>query len=425
MMKNILNLFNALDTKTFYTLFDHAIEPIVITDANLLDGVKILFANRVFCTTTGYTQEELIGKSPKLFQGKDSNHKILRELKGELLKGNDFVGQSVNYKKDGSSYIVKWSILPLKDKNANTIGYISFQKVIDKEINLKHEKLLSSIVSISTNLILVTDIEGIIVYTNDAFCKKLGYSKEELLGKHTRILKSGKQDNNFYKKMWRSILKTGKFSDIFISRKKDNTLFYDKKDISTLKDDEGNPVYYVSISRDITHDIQKQKTLEEQVFVDTLTTLYNRKKYNEIIEQKIKTFQSSEELFSLILIDIDFFKNINDTYGHDIGDYVLQEFSSLLKNNTRDDDVLFRWGGEEFAILVNKEIDEAYKLAKKLRESIAKHNFQSIKITASFGISQINTGVNKQLLFNKADHALYQAKQSGRDKVVYDEETNK
>lgn len=424
MMKNILDLFDKLDTKTLYNLFDHAIDPIVITDANLIDGVRILFANRVFCSTTEYTQEELIGKSPKIFQGKDSNYKLLKELKSELLSGNDFVGQSINYKKNGSSYIVKWSILPLKDTNGKTLGYISFQKVINRDINMEHEKLLSSIVNISNNLILVTDLEGAIVYINDSFSKKLGYTKDELVGKHTRILKSDKQDNNFYKKMWQGILKTGKFSDIFISKKKDGTLFYDKKDITTIRDNEGNPVYYVSISRDITQDVLKQKELEEEVFIDSLTTLYNRKKYDEIIEQKIETYTKEKQLFSLILIDIDHFKNINDTYGHDIGDFILKEFSLLIKENTRDDDILFRWGGEEFAILIQKKASDAFSLAQKLRQFIAKHNFQSIKITASFGISQISTGVNKQLLFNKADHALYQAKKSGRNKVVYDEETN-
>lgn len=412
-----MDILNSISLQSLYKSFDNSLDPIVITNSDLENGVKMVYVNNAFCQTTEYKRSELIGKSPKILQGKKSNFKVLQELKEELKKANTYCGQTVNYKKSGQSYLVKWSISPLKDNDENIIAFISYQKVLQNSIKFDHEKLLSSVVDISKNLVLVSDLNGKIVYVNNAFCNKLGYDKDELLSEHTRVLKSGEQNSSFYFKMWKSILTKGSFSDVFISRKKDGSLFYDKKDINTIKDKNGDPIYYVSISHDITNQVQKEKKLQKEVFVDTLTKQYNRKKYDKVISQKIEKFNQDKELFSLILIDIDHFKSINDNYGHDMGDYILKEFASLIKENIRSTDMLFRWGGEEFALLVDQDKEQALKTATKLKETIKKHNFQSIKITASFGISQIEDNIISSRLFNNADKVLYEAKKSGRDCV--------
>lgn len=417
-MDQFTSLFASMDQKSLYEIFETSFDPVVVTDANWDAGVKIIFVNEAFCNATGYTKEEVVGKNPKILQGKESNYKILKELKRELKKGNKFIGQTVNYKKNKTPYYVKWSIVPIKTEDEEILGYISFQKVIERKgLDIQHDKLLSSIVDISKNLILVTDLEGFIVYINNSFSEKLGYKKEELIGRHSRILKSDVQDQSFYKTMWHSILKTGKFSDIFISRKKDGTLFYDKKDISTIVDDEGNPLYYVSISRDITKQMEKEQKLKSQVFRDTLTKLYNRRKYNDVIREKIESFQKNGDIFSLILVDIDHFKKLNDTYGHDVGDLILKELAVLLQENIRSDDMVFRWGGEEFALIVHKPSSTAAIIAEKLRAVISETELGSTKITASFGVAEIAKDMDKQALFNKADKALYEAKEFGRNRV--------
>lgn len=424
-MKKEMKILKKINKNSILDVLEHSVEPVLITDASWDKGIKIIYVNRTFCTTTGYTRKELIGKNPKIFQGEESNFKVLKELKTELIKGNHFLGQSINYKKDKSSYIVKWSISPLKDKKGDVIAYISFQKTISRDLNLKKEKLLSSVVDTSKNLILVTDLEGIIVYTNDAFSKKLGYEKGELIGSHSRILKSGMQSEKFYKNMWNSILSKGSFSDTFISKKKDGTLFYDKKQISTIKDEQANPIYYVSYSIDITKQIENEKELKTQIYIDELTQTYNRKKYELTIQEYIKSYITHKEVFTLILIDIDFFKVINDEYGHDIGDYILTQFAELIQSNIRGEDKLFRWGGEEFALLIKTNSEKAMNLAQKLKNIINKKSFQSIKITASFGISQVSPHTNKEMIFSQADQALYKAKNSGRNRIVtFEKEQN-
>lgn len=423
-MKNLHNFLKNCDLSSFENIFESAIFPIIITDANWKTGIKIIYVNRAFCASTGYLKSELVGKSPKIFQGKDSNYKVLKELRTELIKGNGFTGESVNYKKDGTSYYVQWSINPIRDKS-EIIGYISYQKTIHKTEKQEYLNVLNSLVKTSNDIVIVTDLEGFIVYVNEAFTKQMQYDKNELLGRHTRVLKSGKQSATFYKKMWDELLEFGTFTGVFVSRKKDGSLFSDKKEIRTLCDESGKPIYYVSSSQDITSEIEKQRNLEAEINTDTLTQLYNRKKYDETIEELVTKFSKTKEVFSLVLIDIDFFKDINDTYGHDIGDYILVELAKLLKENTRDSDMLFRWGGEEFIIIVKASSDQAYNLAQKLRGIIENHKFQSILITASFGVSQIKRDTTQKTLFTQGDKALYQAKNEGRNKVIlYDDIEN-
>jgi diguanylate cyclase (GGDEF)-like protein/PAS domain S-box-containing protein len=408
---------NDIDIKSLYSSFEHSIDPIAITDSNWEEGIKFIYVNRAFCTQTGYLKEELIGKSPKIFQGEESNKILLQELKEDLQNDKDFIGQGINYKKDGTKYFVKWSISPLKDKNGKTIAYISYQKVLEKIVKFENEKLLSSIVQNSENLIIATDLNGIIVFTNEAFNNTLGYKQDELIGKHSRILKSGKQDKGFYKSMWRSLLRDGVFEGVFESKRKDGSLFYDKKYIKTLKDEDGNSIYYMSISTDISKQKRKEEELKKELYLDNLTNIFNRRKYEEIIDKKILNYKTNDEEFSLILIDIDHFKQINDNYGHDMGDYILKEFAKLIKNNIRDNDMLFRWGGEEFALIIDKKSSDSKILCEKLRLLISTNHFQSIKITASFGISSMLKAKDKKELFINSDKALYKAKNSGRDKV--------
>lgn len=248
-MKPLPNITN----ESFFSAFEHAIEPIAITDANLNTGVRFIFVNESFTKETGYSKDELIGKSPKILQGKNSNHKMLAQLKQTLLEGKNFKGQTVNYKKDQTPYIVQWSISPLKDRNNVTVAYISIHKILTSEINAKNKNILfDKIIQQSPGAILVTDIEANIVYVNHAFCKNLGYREDELVGFNTRVLKSGKQTEQFYSNMWQSLMKYHKFEGIFISKKKNGELFYDKKVITTIKDEDGNPLYYLAMCFDVT-----------------------------------------------------------------------------------------------------------------------------------------------------------------------------
>ncbi|MDF1877579.1 GGDEF domain-containing protein [Sulfurimonas sp. SAG-AH-194-L11] len=169
-------------------------------------------------------------------------------------------------------------------------------------------------------------------------------------------------------------------------------------------------------TRDLKIALNEMKKLS---ITDKLTGLYNRLKLDEVLSSKVKLLERYDETFSLIIIDIDLFKNVNDTYGHIVGDKVLLEFSTLLKNSVRETDILGRWGGEEFLVICpNSNLQGTKILAESLRVEIAAYKFSHIgHLTASFGVTEFKNEDTLQSILNRSDIALYQAKDSGRNCV--------
>lgn len=180
--------------------------------------------------------------------------------------------------------------------------------------------------------------------------------------------------------------------------------------VTAFKIDES--LKYVVVLRDITE-------LKKVASTDMLTQLDNRKKTDEFIRFCIEKYKRSKEPFSLILLDIDFFKDINDTYGHDVGDAVLKEFANILKSNVRSIDKVGRWGGEEFMVVcTDTDSSKAHVIAEKLRTKIEENEFEYVgNMTASFGVAEYNGDINFQELYIRVDKALYSAKDEGRNKV--------
>ena len=173
-----------------------------------------------------------------------------------------------------------------------------------------------------------------------------------------------------------------------------------------------NSLKYVAVLRDVTE-------LEKVASTDMLTQLDNRKKTDEFIRFNIDKYKRTKEPFSIIILDIDLFKEINDTYGHDVGDMALKEFAKILKDNVRTIDKVGRWGGEEFMIVcTGTDCSRAKVVAEKLRIKIQENEFEYIgSITASFGVAEYDEEMSFQELYNRADKALYIAKNEGRNRV--------
>jgi len=171
---------------------------------------------------------------------------------------------------------------------------------------------------------------------------------------------------------------------------------------------------------------KKQERIEEQATHDALTKIYNRYGINTVLSSKIHEYMRYGEIFSIIFFDIDHFKKVNDTYGHDIGDFVLQNIAKIVSSNIRESDVFGRWGGEEFIVILPKTpLNEAVRVANKLRKSIESEHFGiEQKITCSFGVTEVREGDTASTLLKRADEYLYIAKESGRNCVVSDESVN-
>ena len=166
----------------------------------------------------------------------------------------------------------------------------------------------------------------------------------------------------------------------------------------------------------LTTKSEKFRTLSE---IDTLTGIYNKGKFNRVLDDELKKVRRYKRPLGLILFDIDHFKQINDTFGHQVGDYVLKEIAKIVKSNIRNTDIFARWGGEEFVILAPEtDINGLKMLAEKLRKAIEDHQFDKVKkVTASFGVTEATPEDTTDTVVRRADEALYLAKDKGRNRV--------
>ncbi len=260
-----------------------------------------------------------------------------------------------------------------------------------------------------------TNPQGIITEISPSFYSMIGAS-EELVGKNINILKSGYTPQQVYKTLWDTIKSGQKYSmEIENMNFAGGTNWYKNTIIPDINQD-GEVIGYIAFYTNIDDKVQ----YKEKANTDYLTGLNNRQKFEIAINEEISRAQRYHHPFSVIMVDIDYFKTVNDTFGHDAGDIVLKEFSQLLTQNIRQADILARWGGEEFIILCpSTDSNGAKALAQTLRAKIEEHTFSNVgQKTASFGVTQYQDGSDLKTIFINVDNALYRAKEEGRNRVV-------
>ncbi len=173
------------------------------------------------------------------------------------------------------------------------------------------------------------------------------------------------------------------------------------------------------VFRDITQEYMKNKRLKDRANYDSLTKIYNRSSFEYYLDQEIKNSYKNDYIFSLIMFDIDHFKKINDTYGHDVGDTILKELTQLVESHIRQSDILARWGGEEFMIISKAKLEHSETLAEKIRHIVESYNFKEVgRVTCSFGVTQFHDQDTKESIMKRVDNMLYSAKENGRNTVV-------
>jgi diguanylate cyclase (GGDEF)-like protein/PAS domain S-box-containing protein len=257
-----------------------------------------------------------------------------------------------------------------------------------------------------------TDLDGNIIEVSEAFCKLSQYSQEELLGQNHRIMKCENTPEELYKELWERITIGEVWEGEICNMTKNGEPYWTNNIVAPVFEN-GKIIKYTALREDITN----KKMIEQLAIKDTLTSLYNRRYIEEALLNGKKHFVRYGETFSVIFLDIDFFKQVNDTYGHQTGDSVLKEFSHILQSNSRETDKIGRWGGEEFIIYLPKSnLQNAIILAEKLLEKIASHKFETIgHKTASLGVAQFNGDIEQTI--KNADDALYRAKELGRNQI--------
>ncbi len=284
----------------------------------------------------------------------------------------------------------------------------------------KHDNLVNIV---NTNILLsITNTKGIIIEVSDAFCNFVGYTKEEIINKSHAIFKYNKTPNSFYKHLWSSI-KNGKiFEGEIQNLKKNGEVYFLNIRITPIF--KGKQIInYIAIGENITD----KKKLELLVMEDDLTKLYNRRHFNEIINKETRRIKRNQGILHMLIVDIDYFKKYNDTYGHPKGDEALKMVANIFKKSmSRVSDYAFRLGGEEFCLIYTNmtkkdSIQLAQKIVKHIEDLKIKHKTSIISkyLTISAGLMiQNSSNIDEKLLYKNADEALYLAKTNGRNKLV-------
>lgn len=287
--------------------------------------------------------------------------------------------------------------------------------ITTKEIEYKNKELvrLNDMIS-STVLYTTSDLQGNITTISKAYLNFLELQEEDVLGKNHNILSHPDTPKEFYKTMWNTLEKNEKFVGEVKNRKRDAKEYWLQITITPLFDEDGVKIGYSSYNENITD----KKVLEYVSIHDPLTKLYNRGAFTAEMSKKINSAQRHNEEFGFILFDIDHFKLVNDTYGHKAGDNVLVQLSDCISKNLRADDFFARWGGEEFVIIAyHTNLEQLLQLVHKLQKEIAKVIFDSVShITVSFGLTVYKEKDTKDTILNRADEALYRAKENGRNR---------
>jgi diguanylate cyclase (GGDEF)-like protein/PAS domain S-box-containing protein len=337
----------------------------------------------------------------------------------DCLKSNDTEYSKIfpflEKKRNEIKYFSSRAKILKKDDDGNIEYIYGFIENITKEVNNKNS-VNEYVDIIDKNVIIsTTDTRGIITNISTAYCHITGYKKNELIGKKHSVLKHPDTPRTLYRDMWKTVTSGKRWDGEIKNLRKDGSEFWIKLLISPTFDEFGNIKCYTTINQDITD----KKIIENLSIKDTLTNVFNRRQLDNLLEKEISYAQRYNTEFSLISLDVDHFKNINDQFGHLIGDKILVEISNILKQHTRKVDHIGRWGGEEFLIICpNSNLNVGENVALKLKSHIEKHDFKIFKnITASFGISQYKKGDNIDDILNRADNALYKSKNNGRNQV--------
>lgn len=388
---------------------------------NRLETGEFVSVNQCFADITGYTLDELNSLSywdltPKRYK-EDETAQI------NALKSSGIYGPYEKHyiHKQGHEVAVRLNGSIVTDSSGEKL-ILSVVEDISAYAEAKEKLRLSSLVlENSSEAMLITDNDNLIITVNPAFTKITGYTLDEVRGKNPGHFKSGRHSREFYDKMWESLRETGQWQGEIWDRRKNGQEYAKWLTIDSIKDGRGEIHRYVAIFSDITQRKLSEETIWKQANFDSLTGLPNRRMFHQQLQDKISACGRTHDNVALLLIDLDHFKEVNDTLGHDIGDQLLQLASKRIVACIRESDFVARLGGDEFTIILtnyhapgNVEIT-AQKIISKLAEPYELQE-EIVHVSASIGITFYpQHAENIKALIKNADQAMYAAKSKGRN----------
>ncbi len=414
------SVFN-VDSALLDSVLNHT--PLCIAFKNM--SGKIIRVNQLFAHLFGLSESEVIGKfEAELFPlelGKE-----LSKLDAKVTAEARFFEKEIVLSIKGVQRVFMLIKFPWLTEQQEEFGIgciltdITHTKWLEKKYGLAQK-----VIENAAEAVVFTDAQGLIVDVNDAYQNITGYRRSELIGKNPNVLKSGRHDRQFYQAMWMQIKEQGAWSGEVWDRRKNGEIYPKWLMINAMTDDDGIPTGYVGIFNDLSEKKEAEEKLEELSFYDPLTHLPNRVLFYDRLSVGISIAKREKHQLAVLMIDLDRFKVINDSLGHNIGDELLELIAKRFLTLGRESDTVARLGGDEFAILLPelKSAEDASVVAQNVIDallapfSLEEHN---INIGASIGISIFPCdGADVNGLVKRAELALYKAKEQGRNNYQY------
>lgn len=380
------------------------------------------YVNDAYPTTTGYDRESFIGTTPSLLKSGEHIKEDYTALWRTILSGYVYHGIIKNKRKDGTFYYEEKTITPIRLEEGKISHFVSTGKdITDKVLTEKalqeSEYLFKTLAESSLTGIFM--YQESYVYVNHAFEEMTGYTAEELsLMQTADIIHPEDRElirSRIQQRLAGTLKESRSYNELRILRK-DGTCRWVYATIASIL--YRNNIAGLGTMIDISERKELERQLEKLATTDKLTSLLNRTRFDEIAEREMACVERYKTPLSLILFDIDYFKKVNDQFGHDTGDSVLIQLAKIGIEMLRTTDIFIRWGGEEFLILCpHSDEEQAYLLAQRLREKVEQSSFACGSVTISGGVTQYIPNEAMEYTIKRADLALYEAKKAGRNRM--------
>jgi len=388
---------------------------VIITDPHALTT----YVNAAFESITGYAKADIVGRSCGILQGPGTCPATRQALSEAVHAGRPFHGELLNYRKDGTAFWNEVSITPVFDPHGVLTQFVGVQRDVSAHrLAAEQLTLAAKVFEQSNEGIVITDALNNIIKVNPAFSAITGFSEADVLGRNPRMLGSGCHDAAFFHAMWDTLGTRGRWQGEIWNRHKDGSLYLLSMSLSQVNDASGRPIQYIASFSDITQRKEAESNILRMAHFDPLTGLPNRALLSDRASHAFWEANRNRESITLMFIDLDRFKNVNDSLGHRIGDRLLMEVADRMKQTLREQDTVSRVGGDEFVlVLPDTDVDGAAHLAQKLLSTLRLPfliDEHELVIGASIGIALYPTdGTDFELLSKSADAAMYRAKQEG------------